>query len=48
MTDGSPDMDFTAMKIKFKVAKCEKNNTLMYAFGPNNKPLVLKIVSFQI
>ena len=44
MQDGQKDVTFTVMKVKYTVATCEKDNTLMHALGPNNVPLVLKIV----
>ena len=44
MQDGQKDATFTASKVKYTVAVCEKDNTLMHALGPNNVPLVLKIV----
>ena len=46
MQDGQKDVTFTVMKVKYTVATCEKDNTLMHALGPNNVPLVLKIVRF--
>ena len=48
MQDGQKDVTFTVMKVKYTVATCEKDNTLMHALGPNNVPLVLKIVRLWI
>ena len=45
MDDGIKDIEFTCMKQKNVIAKCEKNNTLMYAFGAKNIPLVVQKVS---
>ena len=44
MRAGVADVEFTASKQKYKIAKIEKNNTLLFAFGQKG-PLVLTIVS---
>ena len=46
MRAGVADIEFTASKQKYKIAKIEKNNTLLFAFGQKG-PLVLTIVSFK-
>jgi hypothetical protein len=42
MRAGVADVEFTASKQKYKIAKIEKNNTLLFAFGQMG-PLVLTI-----
>jgi len=42
MRAGVADVEFTASKQKYKIAKIEKNNTLLFAFGQKG-PLVLTI-----
>lgn len=46
MRAGVADVEFTASKQKYKIAKIEKNNTLLFAFGQKG-PLVLTIVSLS-
>ena len=47
MRAGVADVEFTASKQKYKIAKIEKNNTLLFAFGQKG-PLVLTIVSLSL
>ena len=47
MRAGIADVEFTASKQKYKIAKIEKNNPLLFAFGQKG-PLVLTIVSFAV
>lgn len=44
LSDGAVNDELLCSKIKHKIVALEKDNTLMHADGPGDKPMIMKIV----